>query len=340
MTTLHILACPYSPTHINNRIDPFSILTYKFINYMQSYGWNCIHYGAVGSEVNCENVVCNPVIRQQRAPNVVDFGPRAQAEIALRKKPGDFIVCFHGVDNQTACRGHDDLKIVESSIGYDTKAVWAPYRVFTSYAHMHMYYGERGMLMNPSWWDDVIPNGITASEFTYDDQKEDYFLCFGRVMETKGIHLAIQATEKVGARLIVAGPGSLAAMGYTTTPKHVTEMGPCDAEQRRQLMRKARGIIGATYYIEPFGNMIPEGYMSGTPAITTDWGGFTETVVEGQTGYRCRNFKEFVYALNNIDKINPSTCRKYAMENYEDTVVHKKLHEYFTNLYHLDFYRQ
>jgi len=202
-----------------------------------------------------------------------------------------------------------------------------------------MYYGERGMLMTPSWWDDVIPNGITASEFTYDEDKEDYFLCFGRVMETKGIHLAIQATEKIGARLVVAGPGSLASMGYMTTPKHVTEMGPCNAEQRRNLMRKARGIIGATYYIEPFGNMVPEGYMSGTPAITTDWGGFTETVVEGVTGYRCRNFKEFVHALNNVDQISSAACRQYAMDNYEDSVVHKKLHEYFMNLHYMDFYR-
>ena len=340
MNTLHILACPYSPTHINNRIDPFSILTYKFINYMQSYGWNCVHYGAIGSEVNCENVICNTVIRTERAPNIVDFCAKANVEIGLRKRPGDFIVCFHGVDNQAACRGHEDLKIVESSIGYDTKAVWAPYRVFTSYAHMHMFYGERGMLMNPNWWDDVIPNGITADEFTYDDQKEDYFLYFGRVIESKGIHIAIQATEHVGARLVIAGPGSVSSLGYSDRPKHVTEMGPCDAEQRRQLMRKAKAILGPTYYIEPFGNMVPEGYMSGTPAITTDWGGFTETVVEGQTGFRCRSFKEFVRALTNIDQINPATCRKHALENYEDSVVHKKLNEYFTNLYHLDFYRK
>ena len=339
MTTLHVLGSPYSTTNINNRIDPFSILTLKFITYMMKYGWNVIHYSTIGSEVPCENVICNNFIRPQREPNTVDFNMRAGPEIAKRKQPGDMIVCFHGVDNKGACDHNPDLKHIEPSIGYDTKAVFAPYRAFVSTAQMHMFYGERGMLMNPSWFDAVIPNAITPSEFDYCEDKEDYLLLFGRVMESKGVHLAIQVAQHTKTRLLIAGPGDLKNMGYNGTTPYVEAVGICNAEQRRKLMSKARALIGPTYYIEPFGNMVPEAYMSGTPAITTDWGGFCDTVVNGYTGFRCREFREFVSAVENIKTINPKDCYNYAIKNYHDDVVHDKLNNYMNKIFEANFYR-
>jgi glycosyltransferase involved in cell wall biosynthesis len=249
------------------------------------------------------------------------------------------ILCFYGAANSRAALAHQDLKIIEPVVCYGTKAVFAEFRVFGSYAHMHMFYGERGMLMYPSSFDAMIPNAITASEFDFSEHKDDYFLYFGRVIESKGVQLAIRATEAAGKKLIIAGPGSLQSMGYQETPSHVTMVGLCDADQRRQLMSGARAILGPTIYVEPFGNMVAEGYMSGTPAITTDWGGFTDTVVQGVTGFRCREFREFVQAIDQIDRIDPHACRKWALDNYEDSVVHDKFDAYLEKIVTKDFYR-
>jgi len=339
MTTLHILSSPYSPVNINNRIDPFSIAVIKFIDYMTQYGWNCIHYSTVGTEVRCENVQCIDVVTGDRGNDINTYNDKAGIEIAKRKQLGDMIVCFHGIENKGACDANPELKHIEPSIGYMTEAVWAPYRAFVSYAQMHMFYGARGMLMSPSWFDAVIPNAITASEFEYSENKDDYFLYFGRVIESKGIHIAIQATKAAGKKLIIAGPGDLGNLGYTTTPDHVTMAGLCNADQRKQLMKNAKAILGPTHYVEPFGNMVAEGYMAGTPAITTDWGGFSETVINGITGFRCREFREFVDAINRIDEIDNKDCREYAMNNYEDSVVHALFDSYFQKLDQMDFYR-
>jgi glycosyltransferase involved in cell wall biosynthesis len=271
---------------------------------------------------------------------VKEYDIRCGKAIAERKQPGDLIMCFQGWENRIAAQANLDLLAVEPSIGYDTKAIWAPYRVFTSYAHMHMFYGQNDMLMNPSWFDAVIPNAFTASEFTFNDKKANYVLFFGRVIESKGIHIAIQATERSGHKLIIAGPGDLAQLGYSNLPDHVTYLGLCDAEQRRRLMSNARAIIGPTYYVEPFGNMIVEGYFSGTPAITTDWGGFTETVIQGETGFRCREMKEFVEALNRIDEIDPHRCLEWAVANYSQDVVHDQFDHYFRKIQAKNFYRQ
>lgn len=340
MPTLHILSSPEKPVHIDNRIDAFAVGAVKFIDNMQLYGWDCIHYGIPGCDVNCETVICLPHIYNDSNTNTSVYNKNAGQEIAKRKKPGDLIMCFHGWGNKEAAEANSDLPIVEPYIAYDHSAVFAPYRVFVSYATMHMYYGMQGMLMNPSWWDAVITNGFTPEEYEFKDKKDDYVLYFGRVIESKGINVAIQATEAAGKKLIIAGPGSLSDLNYQEIPSHVTCVGLCDAEQRKHLMANAQAIIGPTYYVEPFGNMVVEGYFSGTPAITTDWGGFTETVVQGVTGYRCREFKEFVDALNNIDKIDPYVCRKYAEDNYDEKVVYKKYHEYFLKLQQRNFYRK
>lgn len=340
MSTLHILGNPTGPVNIKNRIDPFAIAVIKFVENMKQLGWDCVHYGTVGCKVDCETVICLDQIYPNRNLSVEIYNRNAAREIKQRKRPGDLIVCFHGWENQGAADANNDIPVIEPSIGYDHKAVFAPYRVFVSYAQMHMFYGQRDMLMTPSWWDAVIPNAFTPGEFEYNENKGDYFLYFGRVIKNKGVDIAIQATAAVGAKLIVAGPGTLADLGYSEIPEHVTCTGLVGAEERKQLMRDARAILGPTYYVEPFGNMVAEGYFCGTPAITTDWGGFTETVVQGKTGFRCREFKDFLNAIEKIDTIKHRDCRDHAMATYAEDIVHKQFDSYFKKILAGDFYRK
>lgn len=337
---LHILSSTNSPVHPDNIADPYSPAVLKFVKYMTILGWTCIVYTIVGSEITgAESVQCLNYLTNDRADNMNKYNAAAAIEIKKRKTAGDFILCFNGLDNYFAAQSNSDLTIVEPSIGYDPAGIFAPYRVFTSYSQMHYYYGMHRMMMTPSWWDTVIPNSFDPSEFDYQKSKEDYLLIFGRVIETKGIHIAIQISEKLKIPLVIAGPGTLESMGYVKTPPGVTVVGLCDRAQRRDLMSRAKAILGPTYYIEPFGNMIVEGYFSGTPAITTDWGGFVDTVVNGVTGYRCREFKQFLEAVESIDQINPEDCLNYAINNYSESVVHNKFDEYFQKLTTKNFYR-
>lgn len=329
---VHVLANPRNPTGLMNRVDPFAVHAYKYIKHLSPH-FEMVHYGLRGSQVDCEHVDV-PAID---GTSTVEFNKAAGEAIKQRAEAGDIIVCFYGVDNKLACDMNPECKIVEPSIGYRANGVFAPYRVFTSYAQMHFYYGEKGMLMNPSWFDGVIGNPFTVSEFEYDAEKEDYYLYFGRVCEEKGVHLAIQATEKLGKKLIVAGPGSLHAMGYQTIPKHVEVFGVANAEQRKQLMKKAKALFGLTYYVEPFGNMIIEANLSGTPVITTDWGAFPEIVKEGETGYRVRDFKSLLTAIESIDKIAPSKCREWGL-NFSDEEIHYKHREYLNRVVKSQFY--
>lgn len=327
---IHVLSNPYRPTTTKYAdFDPFAIMTHEYVHNMKERGYEVIHYGLEGSDVDCEHY--------SLSTNLDEFNREASSIIEKRKESSDVIASLYGWPNQAATTAHSDLKVIEPAIGYDATATFARYKVFLSYAHMAYYYGMTNRFMTPDWYHAVIPWGRNPNDFTfkYNFLKEDYFLYFGRITRSKGIHLAIQATEAAGVKLKIAGPGSVIHdLEYQEVPKHVEILGICDSNQRRELMSNAKGILGLTHYLESFGLMVVESYFSGTPAITTDWGAFNETVVHGKTGYRCRNFKDVVKAIENIEagKIRSVDCLQYAMENYSNKVVFDKHDEYINRI--------
>lgn len=257
------------------------------------------------------------------------FFKNAIIEIGKRKQPNDFLLPFWGAGHRPICEAHSDLIIVEPGIGY-ASGHFSPWRIYESYAIRSAIGGAESVgECKESWYHAVIPNYFDPADFTYSKEKDDYFLFLGRVYPGKGIDVAIQVCQKIGAKLIIAGQGALSDFGYHIIPGEVEHVGHADIETRNRLMSRAKGFFLPSMYNEPFGGSAVEALFSGCPIITTDWGVFNETNLHGITGYRCRTFEQFCWAANNISKINPQDCRDWAMQNYSLDRVADMYCEYF-----------
>lgn len=345
----HVLGVPHTVTNHQFVACAYTQKIFKFCKMMKARGHYIIHYGHEDSDPECDEHVTvvtnadferaygnskwkNTIYKYNMNDTVYStFFENAIREVRKRKQTHDFILPFWGHGVKPVCDAHADLICVEPGIGY-ANGYWAKFKIFESHALLHAYMGlDSTRTCCSKNYDVVIPNYFDPEVFEFSAQKDDYVVFLGRVYSGKGLDIAIQATDYVGAKLIVAGQGTLADAGYRTPPPNVLEVGPVDIEERKKLLSRARCVITASQYLEPFCGVHMEALMSGTPVISTDWGVFAETNLHGITGYRCRTFNDFVWAIKNSHKISPYHCREWAM-NFSLDRVADRYEKYFKDV--------
>lgn len=348
----HLLGQAHLETHKRNSSCAFNQKIIKLAKMIKDYGHTVYFYGVEGSEVTCDKFIqvsTQEVLKltygdYDRSKNFYKQDPNDYAyqyfnintirAILENKQDRDILLCPMGV-YQKPIADAVDLLTIESGIGYP--AVFARHRIFESYAWMHYIYGSL-KIEDGVWYDAVIPNYYDPDDFPFQPNKQNYLLYFGRIVSRKGVEIASNVAKATGNTLYVVGQGSLddpVEHLNLGSEKHIIYKPAVGPEERSELLGNAKAVLMPTYYLEPFGGVNVEAQLCGTPVITTDWGAFTETVLHGVTGYRCRVFEEFCWAVNNISNIDPKKCREWAEKNYSMERIGKMYEEYFQRVYHL-----
>lgn len=347
----HIPAIPHTVTDKDRYTScAFTCKVDKMCKMLTRLGHEVYHYGCEGAKVEATEVidVVSDQFRMKTYPEQEDrtkqyqfnegddyhkeFYGKTILSMRQRQQPYDFLLCPWGTGHKPIADSFPEMTVVESGIGYPH--TFAPFKVFESYWWMAHVYGNTQFNQDGKFYDCVIPNQFEVEDFDYGEEREDFFLYLGRIVKRKGVEVAVEATKRIGAKLVIAGQGQLLNTneGIDLRGDHVTFAGYADVEKRRDLMRRAKAIFMPTYFLEPFGGVAVEAMMSGCPVISTDWGAFTETVLHGITGYRCRTLEQFTWAAENIGNIRPLDCRNWAVDNYSLEACMPKYEEYFRML--------
>lgn len=342
----HVAALPHTNTTVDYISCAYTAKVINFCRMMKDRGHTVYLYGGEENEAPCDkHIVC--VSEEDRASHVGDkhftsasfdynlpfwrnFNDKVVGAIKKnRHDKTDFVCVIAGYAQKQIADMLPDMMTVEFGVGYGGS--FSPYRVFESYAWMHLCYGAANG-GNPhgvdgNWWDTVIPGYLDPQQFPFSEEKDDYYLFIGRLIDRKGYRIAADVCFDLGKKLIVAGQGE--------PPVGCEYVGVVGPEERGKLMSRAKAVFVPTIYVEPFGNVNVEAQACGTPVITTDWGAFTETVLDGVTGYRCRTFGEFKRAAIEAPNLDPYTIRRWAVDRYSLEVIGKKYEDYFARLLHL-----
>lgn len=323
---LHLLGLAHTVTNRDYMPCAYTQKVLKMAHMMTRLGYEVIHYGAEGSAVPCEHVTVVTRADQETAYGRYDwrreffrhdpndhayqtFTKNAIREINARKDHEDILLVSFGT-YQAPIANAVGLQAVEMGIGYT--GCFAKYRVFESYAWMHWLYGKSSEAAR--FYDVVIPNYFDLRDFTLQRKKDDYFCYVGRLIESKGVQIAIDVARELDARLLIAGQGTLER--FRCDGAKVEHLGTVNAAERDELLGHARAVFVPTLYIEPFGGVAVEAQLCGTPVLTTDWGAFPETVLHGVTGYRCRTFDDFIWGAQHAGDLDPIAIREWAARNF------------------------
>ena len=261
----------------------------------------------------------------------------AVAAIRERAQPHDLVLLTGGLAQQPVAQQLAPMLAVEWAVGYE--GCFADYRGFESYAWMHHIYGRQG-IGDGRFYDAVIPNFFDPADF-HTAPKQDYLLYLGRLVTRKGPHVAAQIANRVGMRLIVAGPGCqhaepgrIVCLDGTELVGDVTYHGVLDQQQRAMFLAAARALLAPTLDLEPFGGAAVEAMLSGTPAVTTDFGAYTETVTE-ETGRRFRTLAQGADAVQQVLELDPAAIREHALARYSLDAVRPRFNAWFEQLHGL-----
>lgn len=207
---------------------------------------------------------------------------------------------------------------VECGVGYDV-APWGPLRVYESEIWRHYCFAKHNEPLarrRNSW---VIPWAFDRAAWPLGSGTGKYVSFLGRLMPDKGIRALVELARKLPDTLFkVASTDAMNGLWVRNEPppSNVEFVGPVLGGDRAQFLGAAFAHLCPTEFVEPLCGSAIEAMLCGTPVVTSNYGGFVETVEEGVTGFRCTSVDEMVDAIKRADDLDRRWCRALTQQKF------------------------
>ncbi|UIE39985.1 glycosyltransferase family 4 protein [Leptodesmis sichuanensis] len=171
----------------------------------------------------------------------------------------------------------------------------------------------------------TVYNGIDTSAYRFYPKPSDppYLAFLGRLSPEKGTHLAIEIAKRSGWTLKIAGKIDAVDVEYYETEikphidgEQIQYLGEANHVQKNILLGNAVATLFPITWREPFGLVMIESMVSGTPVIAMKLGSTSEVIAHEQTGFLCSSVEECLQALQRIPEIDRAKCRQHVEENF------------------------
>lgn len=172
-------------------------------------------------------------------------------------------------------------------------------------------------------WLATVHNGLRPAAWPYSTQKQAYALFLGRYHPDKGVHLAVEAAHAANLPLILAGkcaePLEQKYFAEQVQPRlgpQDTVFGVADATSKRELLVHASCLLCPVQWEEPFGMVMIEAMICGTPVVALRGGAVPEVVEHGVTGLICDEPSELPAAIHAAKELSSAACRNLVERRF------------------------
>ncbi len=256
----------------------------------------------------------------------------------LVQREGFDLVHIHSAEALACSRLLPDLPVVYT-VHHVREALLSDYYKYFPEVHFVTISQDQRGRETPLFRGTTIHHGLSPGTYEWRDEPSDYVAFLGRFTEIKGLHTAIDATALAGVPIEVGGEihsvdalyGEREVKPRLALP-HVTYLGTVGIDRKVPLLRDARAVLFPIEWNEPFGLVLIEAMLSGSPPIAFPRGSVPELVEDGVTGFVVQDMGEMVELLkpgSRLDAFDRARCRERAVDRFSAEQMVREHEKYY-----------